>query len=250
MTLTLHEHPFAAYCWKPLIALGERGVPFGRHRVDTEADRARRARDRSAARELQRPNLERARSGRQARLGTLAERGYRYVLHRDAVTGRAQSSGDVVGGRALHPRRGARDAAEDVAAADDHADLDAELLGIPDEVVEIGEAVRRVERVGRMGRTPRRDLAPVDDRPHDRGMPGAELAPGSGPARSPTQALIVEEADVDTWSGGRVRSGDRRHGDEDEQRNDPERSAHPVPRKRPERPRFHPPSGWLPARSG
>ncbi len=41
MTLTLHEHPFAAYCWKPLIALGERGVPFERHQVDDEADRAR-----------------------------------------------------------------------------------------------------------------------------------------------------------------------------------------------------------------
>jgi glutathione S-transferase len=41
MTLTLHEHPFAAYCWKPLIALGERGVPFERRQVDSEDDRAR-----------------------------------------------------------------------------------------------------------------------------------------------------------------------------------------------------------------
>jgi glutathione S-transferase len=41
MTLNLHEHPFAAYCWKPLIALGERGVPFERHQVDKEEDRAR-----------------------------------------------------------------------------------------------------------------------------------------------------------------------------------------------------------------
>jgi glutathione S-transferase len=41
MTLTLHEHPFAAYCWKALIALYERDVPFARHQVDDEADRAR-----------------------------------------------------------------------------------------------------------------------------------------------------------------------------------------------------------------
>jgi glutathione S-transferase len=41
MTLTLHEHPFAAYCWKPLVALFERDVPFERHFVGGEADRAR-----------------------------------------------------------------------------------------------------------------------------------------------------------------------------------------------------------------
>jgi glutathione S-transferase len=41
MSLTLHEHPFAAYCWKALVALYERGVPFERHQVDDEADRAR-----------------------------------------------------------------------------------------------------------------------------------------------------------------------------------------------------------------
>jgi glutathione S-transferase len=40
MTLTLHEHPFAAYCWKPLIALCERDVPFERHFVGGEEDRA------------------------------------------------------------------------------------------------------------------------------------------------------------------------------------------------------------------
>jgi len=41
MTLTLYEHPFATYCWKPLIALYEREVPFERRQVDDEADRAR-----------------------------------------------------------------------------------------------------------------------------------------------------------------------------------------------------------------
>jgi glutathione S-transferase len=41
MTLTLHEHPFAAYCWKALIALYERDVPFEPHVVIDEADRAR-----------------------------------------------------------------------------------------------------------------------------------------------------------------------------------------------------------------
>ena len=41
MTLTLHEHPFAAYCWKALVALYEREVPFERHFVGDENDRAR-----------------------------------------------------------------------------------------------------------------------------------------------------------------------------------------------------------------
>jgi len=30
MTLRLHEHPFAAYCWKALIALYERDLPSSR----------------------------------------------------------------------------------------------------------------------------------------------------------------------------------------------------------------------------
>lgn len=41
MTLVLHEHPFAAYCWKALIALYERDVPFERRQVDDAAARAR-----------------------------------------------------------------------------------------------------------------------------------------------------------------------------------------------------------------
>jgi glutathione S-transferase len=41
MTLTLHEHPFAAYCWKALIALYERDLPFERRFVGDEQDRAR-----------------------------------------------------------------------------------------------------------------------------------------------------------------------------------------------------------------
>jgi glutathione S-transferase len=40
-TLTLHQHPFASYCWKALIALYERDVPFTRSQIDDEADRAR-----------------------------------------------------------------------------------------------------------------------------------------------------------------------------------------------------------------
>jgi glutathione S-transferase len=40
MTLILHEHPFAAYCWKALIALHELGLPFERHFVGGQADRA------------------------------------------------------------------------------------------------------------------------------------------------------------------------------------------------------------------
>jgi glutathione S-transferase len=40
MTLVLHEHPFAAYCWKALIALYERDVPFDRRLVDGEEGRA------------------------------------------------------------------------------------------------------------------------------------------------------------------------------------------------------------------
>jgi glutathione S-transferase len=37
--LILHEHPFASYCWKPLIALYELGLPFERHIVTDEASR-------------------------------------------------------------------------------------------------------------------------------------------------------------------------------------------------------------------
>jgi glutathione S-transferase len=44
MTLILHEHPFAAYCWKPLIASYEREVPFERHFVGGGEDRAELAR--------------------------------------------------------------------------------------------------------------------------------------------------------------------------------------------------------------
>jgi len=41
LKLTLHEHPFASYCWKALIALYERGVPFEVALVGDDADRAR-----------------------------------------------------------------------------------------------------------------------------------------------------------------------------------------------------------------
>jgi glutathione S-transferase len=41
MTLTLYEHPFAAYCWKPLIALRDRDVTCERRQVADERDRAR-----------------------------------------------------------------------------------------------------------------------------------------------------------------------------------------------------------------
>jgi glutathione S-transferase len=38
--LTLHEHPFAAFCWKPLIALYELELPFERRIVTDAASRA------------------------------------------------------------------------------------------------------------------------------------------------------------------------------------------------------------------
>ena len=41
MTLVLHEHPFASYCWKALIALYERDVPFEPRLVVDAEDRAR-----------------------------------------------------------------------------------------------------------------------------------------------------------------------------------------------------------------
>jgi glutathione S-transferase len=41
MSLTLHEHPFASYCWKALIALYERDVPFERHFIGGPEERAR-----------------------------------------------------------------------------------------------------------------------------------------------------------------------------------------------------------------
>ena len=34
MSLKLHYHPLASFCWKPLIALYEKGVPFQPHLVD------------------------------------------------------------------------------------------------------------------------------------------------------------------------------------------------------------------------
>jgi glutathione S-transferase len=40
-SLILHEHPFASYCWKALVALYERDVPFERNQIDDEADRER-----------------------------------------------------------------------------------------------------------------------------------------------------------------------------------------------------------------
>jgi glutathione S-transferase len=40
-SLVLHEHPFASYCWKALVALYERNVPFERNQIDDEADRER-----------------------------------------------------------------------------------------------------------------------------------------------------------------------------------------------------------------
>jgi glutathione S-transferase len=40
MTLALYEHPFASYCWKALIALYERKVPFEPRLVGGEEDRA------------------------------------------------------------------------------------------------------------------------------------------------------------------------------------------------------------------
>jgi glutathione S-transferase len=42
VSLVLHQHPFALYCWKPLIALYERDVPFTSDLV--EADRSALAR--------------------------------------------------------------------------------------------------------------------------------------------------------------------------------------------------------------
>lgn len=41
MTLTIHEHPFASYCWKALIALDELELPFERVFVGGEEDRAK-----------------------------------------------------------------------------------------------------------------------------------------------------------------------------------------------------------------
>lgn len=41
MSLILHEHPFASYCWKALIALYERDVPFVPQKVEDQPDRER-----------------------------------------------------------------------------------------------------------------------------------------------------------------------------------------------------------------
>lgn len=42
MTLELYIHPLASYCWKPLLALYETGIPFTPHIIDL-ADPAQRA---------------------------------------------------------------------------------------------------------------------------------------------------------------------------------------------------------------
>jgi glutathione S-transferase len=44
MALLLYEHPFASYCWKALIALHERELPFEPRLVLSEEDRAELAR--------------------------------------------------------------------------------------------------------------------------------------------------------------------------------------------------------------
>lgn len=41
MALTLHEHPFASYCWKVLIAFDELGMAYTRNQVDDEGDWSR-----------------------------------------------------------------------------------------------------------------------------------------------------------------------------------------------------------------
>lgn len=41
MTLVLHQHPFASYCWKAKIALYERDIPFEPVQIDDDDDRAR-----------------------------------------------------------------------------------------------------------------------------------------------------------------------------------------------------------------
>ncbi len=38
MNLVLHQHPFALYCWKPLIALYERDLPFTAELVEGDRD--------------------------------------------------------------------------------------------------------------------------------------------------------------------------------------------------------------------
>ena len=46
MSLTLHYHPLASYCWKALIALYENDIPFTPNLVDlgNPAERDRRSR--------------------------------------------------------------------------------------------------------------------------------------------------------------------------------------------------------------
>ena len=41
MSLTLHYHPLASFCWKALIGLYELGLPFEKHLVDLADSDAR-----------------------------------------------------------------------------------------------------------------------------------------------------------------------------------------------------------------
>jgi glutathione S-transferase len=41
MSMTLHFHPLASFCWKALIGLYELEIPFEKHVVDLSNDTAR-----------------------------------------------------------------------------------------------------------------------------------------------------------------------------------------------------------------
>src|SRR4051812_35574577 len=82
-------------------------------------------------------------------------------------------------------------------APDRQQHLEPALLGVPDELVDVAEAVLGGERVARMPRLPARDERPLDDRAdHARA-----LAPRAVEVRLarplPPERLVVEEADVE-----------------------------------------------------
>ena len=98
-------------------------------------------------------------------------------------------------------------------APDRHQHLEPADLRIPDELVQVVEAVGAVERVRRPLRPSRRDVPPVDERAHDRRARAAHLVELGLAASAVAQHRVVVEADPHPLRGrgGAGRDGEQEH---------------------------------------